>query len=79
MIICILVKNTTSTPKPTPKPLHSVLPSAWARLSTGGSAVEAVVAGCSECERERCDGSVGYGSHPDENGETTLDAMVMDG
>ena len=26
-----------------------------------------------------CDGSVGWGSHPDEAGETTLDAMVFDG
>jgi isoaspartyl peptidase/L-asparaginase-like protein (Ntn-hydrolase superfamily) len=34
---------------------------------------------CSYCERERCDGTVGYGGSPDETGETTLDAMVMDG
>ena len=35
--------------------------------------------GCSECERERCDGSVGWGGSPNEEGETTLDAMIMDG
>lgn len=35
--------------------------------------------GCSVCEREQCDGTVGYGGSPDENGETTLDAMIMDG
>ena len=33
----------------------------------------------SECQIEQCDGSVGYGGSPDENGETTLDAMIMDG
>lgn len=37
------------------------------------------VLGCSVCEREQCDGTVGYGGSPDENGETTLDAMIMDG
>lgn len=35
--------------------------------------------GCSVCEREQCDGTVGYGGSPDETGETTLDAMIMDG
>ncbi|XP_018534914.1 N(4)-(beta-N-acetylglucosaminyl)-L-asparaginase isoform X2 [Lates calcarifer] len=28
---------------------------------------------------EQCDGSVGYGGSPDESGETTLDAMIMNG
>uniref|UniRef100_A0A182QGA4 N(4)-(beta-N-acetylglucosaminyl)-L-asparaginase n=1 Tax=Anopheles farauti TaxID=69004 RepID=A0A182QGA4_9DIPT len=41
--------------------------------------IEALVEGCSVCEREQCDGTVGYGGSPDENGETTLDAMLMDG
>lgn len=36
-------------------------------------------AGCTVCEDEQCDGTVGYGGSPDENGETTLDAMIMDG
>lgn len=27
----------------------------------------------------QCDGTVGYGGSPDENGETYLDAMIMDG
>ncbi len=45
----------------------------------GGSAVDAVVAGCSKCEELQCDTTVGYGGSPDENGETTLDAMIMDG
>ncbi|XP_058838715.1 putative N(4)-(beta-N-acetylglucosaminyl)-L-asparaginase GL17147 [Topomyia yanbarensis] len=43
------------------------------------TALDALVEGCSVCEREQCDGTVGYGGSPDENGETTLDAMVMDG
>lgn len=35
--------------------------------------------GCTVCEDEQCDGSVGFGGSPDENCETTLDAMIMDG
>ena len=45
----------------------------------GGSALDAVVEGCTACESMRCDGTVGYGGSPDEHGETTLDAMVMHG
>ncbi len=43
--------------------------------------VEALVEGCSVCELspKRCGASVGYGHTPDEQGETTPDAMVMDG
>ncbi|KAJ8298233.1 hypothetical protein KUTeg_024764, partial [Tegillarca granosa] len=52
----------------------------WKELTTGnGTAVDAVVTGCSECETQQCRDTVGYGGHPDENGETTLDAMIMDG
>lgn len=43
------------------------------------SALDAVEIGCSTCERNQCDGTVGYGGSPDENCETTLDAMIMDG
>ncbi|KAF4526387.1 hypothetical protein B566_EDAN012677 [Ephemera danica] len=43
------------------------------------SALDAVEQGCTTCEKEQCDGTVGYGGSPDENGETTLDAMIMDG
>ncbi|EDW60474.2 putative N(4)-(beta-N-acetylglucosaminyl)-L-asparaginase GD10667 [Drosophila virilis] len=39
----------------------------------------AVVEGCTKCEQMQCDGTVGYGGSPDELGDTTLDAMVMDG
>ena len=43
------------------------------------SALDAVEIGCLTCERNQCDGSVGYGGSPDEACETTLDAMIMDG
>ncbi|KAJ4258757.1 hypothetical protein NW762_007844 [Fusarium torreyae] len=43
------------------------------------SAIDAVEIGGLTCERNQCDGSVGYGGSPDENCETTLDAMIMDG
>ncbi|KAI1662013.1 asparaginase-domain-containing protein [Daldinia decipiens] len=48
-------------------------------LKTETSALDAVELGCSTCEANQCDGSVGYGGSPDENCETTLDAMIMDG
>ena len=37
------------------------------------------VQGCSTCEVEQCDFTVGFGGSPDEDGETTLDAMIMSG
>lgn len=43
------------------------------------TALNAVEQGCTVCEEEQCDFTVGYGGSPDENGETTLDAMIMDG
>lgn len=53
---------------------------AWEALTENGdSALDAVEQGCTVCENEQCDGTVGYGGSPDENGETTLDAMIMDG
>ena len=48
-------------------------------MSQNGSALDAVVAAASECEREQCEHTVGWGGSPDESGETTLDAMIMDG
>ncbi|RYO97152.1 hypothetical protein DL765_011321 [Monosporascus sp. GIB2] len=48
-------------------------------LKPGTSALDAVEIGCTTCEANQCDGSVGYGGSPDENCETTLDAMIMDG
>ncbi|XP_065592642.1 N(4)-(beta-N-acetylglucosaminyl)-L-asparaginase [Cyrtonyx montezumae] len=52
---------------------------AWRTLQLGGSELDAVEKGCGQCEIDQCDGSVGYGGSPDESGETTLDAMIMDG
>ena len=51
----------------------------WASLLSTSSPLDAVEHGCTQCEVDQCDGSVGFGNHPDENGETTLDAMIMDG
>ncbi|KAI0173780.1 asparaginase-domain-containing protein [Pestalotiopsis sp. NC0098] len=42
-------------------------------------ALDAVELGCSTCEANQCDGSVGYGGSPDESCETTLDALIIDG
>jgi hypothetical protein len=68
---------------------------AWQQIHQhGASALDLVQAGCSACalifyimflaeiakgEKNRCDGTVGWGGSPDENGETTLDAMIMCG
>lgn len=52
---------------------------AWEVLEAKGTVIDALVEGCSVCEREQCDGTVGYGGSPDENSETTLDALLMDG
>ncbi|KAG8592044.1 hypothetical protein GDO81_000386 [Engystomops pustulosus] len=60
-------------------PFHSATQAAWKVLSSGGSPLDAVEKGCAQCEVEQCDGTVGYGGSPDESGETTLDAMIMNG
>lgn len=52
---------------------------AWQELEENHSALDAVEKGCSQCEIDRCDGTVGWGGSPSETGETTLDAMIMDG
>ena len=43
------------------------------------SALDAIEESCSFCEDQRCRKTVGYGGSPDESGETTLDALIMDG
>lgn len=54
--------------------------SAWTDLINYDiTAVDAVVAGATVCEILQCDKTVGFGGSPDENGETTLDALVFDG
>ncbi|XP_065579870.1 N(4)-(Beta-N-acetylglucosaminyl)-L-asparaginase-like isoform X2 [Artemia franciscana] len=45
----------------------------------GGSALDAIERGCSKAEEMQVDGTVGWGGSPDENGESTLDALIMDG
>ncbi|CAL5223730.1 g6289 [Coccomyxa viridis] len=55
---------------------------AWAVLASAGtdaSALAAVEEGCSTCENMQCDLTVGFGGSPDEQGQTTLDALIMDG
>lgn len=51
---------------------------AWTVLSAGGSVLDGVVAGASECEEDPAVDSVGLGGLPDSGGEVTLDACVMD-
>ncbi|XP_026186331.1 N(4)-(beta-N-acetylglucosaminyl)-L-asparaginase isoform X1 [Mastacembelus armatus] len=60
-------------------PFKNATAAAWSVLQSGGSVLDAVEKGCARCEIEQCDGSVGYGGSPDESGETTLDAMIMNG
>ena len=52
---------------------------AWQELSAGHSALDAIESGTGQCEIDSCDGTVGWGGSPSETGETTLDAMIMDG
>jgi len=51
----------------------------WKAMAESKSPIDAVVEGCTRCEKDQCDGTVGFGGSPDENGETTLDALVMNG
>lgn len=60
-------------------PFKNATEAAWRMLTSGGSTLDAVESGCTLCEKEQCDGTVGFGGSPDEFGETTLDAMIMDG
>ncbi|XP_073298186.1 probable isoaspartyl peptidase/L-asparaginase 3 [Primulina huaijiensis] len=60
-------------------PFLEAVRAAWKTVCRGFSAMDAVVEGCSACEILRCDGTVGPGGSPDENGETTIDAMIMNG
>lgn len=53
---------------------------AWEYINKRGTTpVETVEHGCMVCEQKQCDFTVGFGGSPDEKGETTLDAMIMDG
>lgn len=50
---------------------------ALARLAAGGSALDAVEAGCRVVELDCPDMTVGLGSRPDRDGRVTLDAAIM--
>src|SRR3954454_19480632 len=51
---------------------------AWAVLAAGGTSLEAVQAGATQCEFDPSVDSVGLGGLPDASGEVTLDASIMD-
>lgn len=52
---------------------------AWQELQKKDQAIDALVVGCRTCQTLQCDFTVGYGGSPDENGESTLDALIFDG
>jgi N4-(beta-N-acetylglucosaminyl)-L-asparaginase len=75
--------KTTASPPPivvNTWPFVNATRNAFAKLMTSGATcLDAVEVGCRTCEDEQCDGSVGWGHHPAEDGETTLDSLIMDG
>ncbi|XP_031626450.1 N(4)-(Beta-N-acetylglucosaminyl)-L-asparaginase [Contarinia nasturtii] len=53
---------------------------AWEIIQkTDRTAIDAIVDGCAICEREQCDGTVGFGGSPDEKSDVALDALIIDG
>jgi N4-(beta-N-acetylglucosaminyl)-L-asparaginase len=70
-----------------PNGFSNATKNAWDKLGAGSTALDAIEHGCNWCEELQpysnytcgCDGTVGLGGSPDQNGETTLDAMIMDG
>ncbi|KAL8192808.1 hypothetical protein R6Q57_027256 [Mikania cordata] len=60
-------------------PFLDAVRAGWRAINDGLSSIDAVVEGCSACELLRCDGTVGPGGSPDENGESTIDALIMNG
>ena len=61
-------------------PFVNATRSALARMMvTRGTCLDGVEAGCRTCEEKWCGVSVGWGNRPDEDGETTLDALIMNG
>ena len=52
----------------------------WKTITTiNKTSIDAVEVTGNTCELEQCRHSVGFGGSPDEDEETTLDAMIMDG
>jgi N4-(beta-N-acetylglucosaminyl)-L-asparaginase len=52
---------------------------AWEILAKGGTSLDAVEKGINDAELDPENTSVGYGGLPNEDGETTLDAVLMHG
>jgi N4-(beta-N-acetylglucosaminyl)-L-asparaginase len=52
---------------------------AWEILAQGGSSLDAVEKGINDAELDPENTSVGFGGLPNEEGETTLDAVIMHG
>jgi N4-(beta-N-acetylglucosaminyl)-L-asparaginase len=85
VLVCYSKMNTAKETSASPIvvntwPFINATRNAFAKIMTpGATCLDAVEVGCRTCEDEQCDGSVGWGSHPAEDGETTLDALIMDG
>lgn len=80
IIVCFLPLNQASLPLVINTwRFEDAAGAAWKALEKGSSVLDAVERGCAYCELVQCDGSVGFGGSPDERGETTLDAMIMNG
>lgn len=74
----------TTKPKIVQKPIviatwnvHAATQGAWDKLKEGGSALDAVEAGCRVEEANPEGQSVGIGGLPDRDGRVTLDACIM--
>jgi len=50
----------------------------FSMLQAGYTALDSVEIGCTLCEDEQCDGTVGYGGSVDADGDVSLDALIMD-
>ncbi len=86
LLVCYSIMSTTKTTASSPPivvntwPFVNATRNAFTKLMTpGATCLDAVEVGCKTCEDEQCDGSVGWGNHPAEDGETTLDSLIMDG
>ncbi|KAB2599992.1 isoaspartyl peptidase/L-asparaginase 3 [Pyrus ussuriensis x Pyrus communis] len=65
-------------------PFLEAVRASWRAVDNGFSVMDSVVEDCPTCEEIRCDGTdvigtIGLSGSSDENGETTFDALVMDG
>ncbi|SPO03277.1 related to glycosylasparaginase [Cephalotrichum gorgonifer] len=89
-ILCGLAHASSPHPSPPPGlpfvintwsgPFTAATDAAYSALTArGATALDAVEIGCATCERNQCDGTVGWGGSPAESCETTLDALIMDG